>query len=738
MPITEVTSYIFSNDTDVTCPLTLRKNDETGYFQLNSFLPLLKQLHENKTTDSINTDQLIEDTNTVGAISAELQDLLLSKYGVLVDTDSDGNKWITQDKAFQLLDMFSILHLFKDKFDTKKRTSNDQNTLGSPLKRFKNNNHTISVFDHDLSTVTEPIQIMDTLEATTAPGNDERVKLEVFLQKLLFPNVETSDGNDNKINNDGLPQPSFETTLQEVNMAYPHVALNLDIPVDEHNNTPLHWLTSIANIDLIKQLVKIGANRLIGDNQGESSLVKSVKSVNNYDSGTFEELLDYLYPCIILKDRLDRTILHHIVITSGMNGCSAAAKYYLDILMGWIVKKQNRPIDGNSMDPILKNIDLKWIILNMLNYQDSNGDTCLNIAARLGNVAIVDALLDYGADPYIANKSGLRPTDFGAGTSKLQQKLNNNIDNNISMTSSINDEQNTNQEANVDDDELDGKLDNLMKKPDTMTLIDDIKSLLATVSQDYDTEVQQHNEKLKSLRKELSSKRLELNESRKQLTYVKNLRDEYNLLKEQLSNLESGIAEEENNFKQESEKLGISSDETTGIDWDSSEFDADEPFKIDFVYDFLENKVSNEYDGDIDKLLLKESIDSLASQIRSSVEPSNGDSKETIAVDNRGAEDDIASNRSKLEAMLPPTVLLRARINAYKKNDEHLQNMLGEIKDKQSNLENKFRRVLSLCLKIDEEKVDDMLDGLLQAISSEDPQDIDTDEMQDFLRKHAV
>lgn len=30
-----------------------------------------------------------------------------------------------------------------------------------------------------------------------------------------------------------------------------------------------------------------------------------------------------------------------------------------------------------------------------------------------------------------------------------------------------------------------------------------------------------------------------------------------------------------------------------------------------------------------------------------------------------------------------------------------------------------------------------MLDGLLQAISSEDPQDIDTDEMQDFLKKHA-
>lgn len=46
--------------------------------------------------------------------------------------------------------------------------------------------------------------------------------------------------------------------------------------------------------------------------------------------------------------------------------------------------------------------------------------------------------------------------------------------------------------------------------------------------------------------------------------------------------------------------------------------------------------------------------------------------------------------------------------------------------------------MLSLCLKIDEDKVDDMLDGLLQAISTEDPEDIDTDEMQSFLSKHNV
>lgn len=81
---------------------------------------------------------------------------------------------------------------------------------------------------------------------------------------------------------------------------------------------------------------------------------------------------------------------------------------------------------------------------------------------------------------------------------------------------------------------------------------------------------------------------------------------------------------------------------------------------------------------------------------------------------------------------------MKARIHAYKKNAEFLQNLLNGLYKRRSNLEGKFRRVLSLCLKVDESKVDSMLDGLLQAISSEDPEDMDTSEMQEFLNKHAI
>lgn len=249
--------------------------------------------------------------------------------------------------------------------------------------------------------------------------------------------------------------------------------------------------------------------------------------------------------------------------------------------------------------------------------------------------------------------------------------------------------------------------------PETTSLINDVQNLLNSISKDYENETVQYNEKLEKLHKELNEQREELANSREQLANVKQLKDEYSLMQEQLTNLKAGIEEEEESFREESKKLGIIADESSGIDWDSSEYDADEPFKVEFLSDFLEDKLQKNYEGDISKLLEAESKEQIMEQIRNQIPA------------------------EKIQSMLPPTVLLKARINAYKRNDKHLTNVLDTISTKQSELENKFRRVLSLCLKIDENKVDNMLDGLLQAISSEDPQDIDTDEMQDFLKKHA-
>lgn len=609
-----------------------------------------------------------------GELTSEKYEEILQKYSVVVESDDEDRKWTSRAKTWELLKILNFADAFQDIFQdevvtdedepsAKRRNEESHVQLGSPLKKLKQSDTLpIRTFSHDLQLPTP----LATMHAKSPVGNfqpEERVKLESLLQHILFPDTQTLQ---------------FDAVLQDLNNSYPTAPLNLNLPIDEHGNTPLHWLCSIANIRLIKDFIEHQSDRLLGDKSGECPLVKAVKSVNNYDSGTFEELLDYLYPCLILVDEMGRTVLHHIVITSGMPGCAAAAKYYLDILMGWIVKKQSREIDG-ELDAIISTLDLKWFISHILNARDVNGDTCLNIASRLGNVSIVEALLDYGADPQISNNSGLRPVDFGAGTAKSDMK--------------------STQVPNVNSPSTAG--------PDSSVLINNIQSLLNTISQDYDMEIKQHNEQLAKLHSDLSAQRELLASSRDKLAKSRQLRDEYSQLTEQVANIRHAINEEDANFKKVSAVLGID-DET----FDMAEFDADEPFRIDFIYEFLEKKLQTEYHGDLQQLLESKSLESLAAQL-------------------------LEENSGK-EEIIPPAILLRARICAYERNEENLNKTLNEVHERQADLEGRFRRVLSLCLKVDEDKVDGMLDGLLQAISTEDPEDVDTDEMQDFLKKHAV
>ncbi|KAJ3117231.1 transcriptional regulator swi6 [Phlyctochytrium bullatum] len=53
------------------------------------------------------------------------------------------------------------------------------------------------------------------------------------------------------------------------------------------------------------------------------------------------------------------------------------------------------------------------LLKQLLDVQDCNGDTALSIAARMGNRAVVERLLEAGADESIPNLAGLYPSDFG-------------------------------------------------------------------------------------------------------------------------------------------------------------------------------------------------------------------------------------------------------------------------------------------------------------------------------------
>ncbi|CDO92736.1 unnamed protein product [Kluyveromyces dobzhanskii CBS 2104] len=720
--------------------VTFQQRLQDGYVCLDQFIPLLSNL---SSFEFHGDDSLFENRD----------DMITSQFNILIDTDRSGTRWITLQKAHELWDLLQIQNdTGADNLtDHDEEDGNDDTVAGNqePIEKSerttntkelengitvnKNNGNNISetgtknndgeetnykqgsttndsasktdresatskhellepadsptkrhqsksvlkipVYHHDLPTVST---LQKTLPPVSNYTNDERGKLETLLQRILFP--ESANLN----STEGYPSINLIQQVQELDAQFPNVPLNLNIPIDEHGNTSLHWLCSIANLDLLKQLIVFGSDRRIGDKSGESVLVKSVKSVNNYDSGTFETLLDYLYPCIVMVDEMDRTVLHHIVITSGMPGCNAAAKYYLDILMGWIVKKQGRTKESHCA--LLEEVDLQWVIAHLLNARDTNGDTCLNIAARLGNVAIVEALLDYGADPNVANNSGLCPIDFGAGTQPRFQSTTKDI-------------------LNIPTKVLETALDPMAE---STSLITNIKSLLSKISDDYTDEVNTHSEKMKELLEVLNAKREALANARDRLAKAKQIQDEYDLLSDRLNNVENTISEEDKNFQLASRELGLSLDDVQaeGLNSVDVAFDADEPFRISYVYTKFEEKIKDEYNNDFELFLKHCDMSQLVHELYENF-PSR--------------------------AEIPHPKVLKARIKAYNRNESHLDSTLLTIENKQKNLESKFRKVLSLCLKIDEEKVDSMLDGLLQAISNEDPEDIDTDEVNNFL-----
>lgn len=724
--------------------ITIVKRDEDNYFQLESFMPYLithEYGHRNSPKD----------------LEHYQEDALLAKYGILIDTDSNYVKWITNIKAKQLVQLLGWAKEFGDvnfqtadnnhkqdneNDDSMEKVQDDRGSAGSvsnedggmkcevvcddngdmcangpgkrrnvdadaqvqsefgkfedgcevqsdgsPLKKLRGSDK-LQVYSHDVSNlVGEEIQ----LSRAPKPFEDftgvERSKLEFFLQRILFP--------------DNASSFQFEESLMEVESRYCGVLMKWDIPIDGHGNTALHWLCSIASVSIIKSLVERGANRLYGDKKGETALVKSVKSVNNYDLETFEELLDYMYPCLVELDSLNRTVLHHIVLTSGMQGCSAAAKYYLDVLMGWIVKKQSRtlvttPGHPNS-DFIINELGLKWFVANVVNAKDSNGDTCLSIAARLGNISIVEALLDYGADPYITNNSGLESIDFGAGVSLLSF-------NNTPIRANTN-----NKPERDNSDTLKETKD--LSASNSDVLLSRMKTLLSSISNEYDNELNEHEQKLRELYSQLNTKRNQLASSRDILARARQLKDENEILAERISNIETSTKEEEAEFVRKTQEMKIDPTDYEGL----TEFDADEPFRIDIFYSELEKKLNQEYQGDLNSMINNINFNKIVNEIITSY---------------KAKEDDLWES-------LPSEVLLKARIRAYKRNEEQLEEVLQTIEKRRKTLENKFRRVLSLCLKIEEDKIDGMLDGLLQAITNEDPEDIDIDEMQNFLKKHG-
>lgn len=207
----------------------------------------------------------------------------------------------------------------------------------------------------------------------------------------------------------------------------------LDMPIDPQSHTALHWAATLSRMPLLRALIAAGASAYRVNASGETALMRACLVTNSMDHGSFPDLLEVLGGTIEARDQKGRTVLHHIAVTSAVKGRNAASRYYLESLLEWVVRQgsvpssQNTGINGAAPNGAQVNIPKMGIarfMSEIVNAQDSCGDTALNIAARIGNKSIISQLLEVGADPNIANRVGLRPVDFGIGVENAEEKAN--------------------------------------------------------------------------------------------------------------------------------------------------------------------------------------------------------------------------------------------------------------------------------------------------------------------------
>lgn len=174
----------------------------------------------------------------------------------------------------------------------------------------------------------------------------------------------------------------------------------VDLVIDEHGHSALHWSAALAKINYVRFLCARapssgGANTHSGNHAGETPLHRTVLVSNAYESSSFPALLHLLSPSLHTRDYRKRTVVHHIALISSVKGRATSARYYLACLLEYIAKYQGGRYAA------------------LIDAQDDEGETALSIVARIGNVSMIKMLLDVGARKDIANELGLRASDWG-------------------------------------------------------------------------------------------------------------------------------------------------------------------------------------------------------------------------------------------------------------------------------------------------------------------------------------
>lgn len=178
-------------------------------------------------------------------------------------------------------------------------------------------------------------------------------------------------------------------------LLHPPADFDVNAVIDEDGHTAFHWACALGDIRVVEALVAAGADYSRTNHRGQTGLIRSVMFTNNHDRRTFPKLVDILRASLMVTDSYDQTIFHYIAATTSSKSKISAARYYFEVLLGKMSETQ----------PLSR-------LAQILDLEDANGDTPLLICARNCARKCVRVLVNYHADPHIANKYGRTPANY--------------------------------------------------------------------------------------------------------------------------------------------------------------------------------------------------------------------------------------------------------------------------------------------------------------------------------------
>lgn len=463
-----------------------------------------------------------------------------------------------------------------------------------------------------------------------------------------------------------------------------------EVPIDGSCNTALHWAATLARIPLVKKLLDKGFNIRRTNSGGETALVAACQARNNLDQSSFPALLELLGASIEVRDGRGRTLLHHIAVSSAMRGRAAVGKYYLESLLGYVLRQSSQvtgtSFDGSKPAPMT----LTRFMSDIVNAQDKSGDTALNLAARTSTKTVIDQLIEVGADPHIANRGGLAPVDFGVGgeADPSQQRdggLSQHFDGSQSMN--VGSQQSFEE---TKDDFISCKSTSHDAVPLDPSLTGDaaLNNILEQSEADFKLEMEEKNEMLAQTTAALKESASALAEERRQLEGLTATKQERDDLDQKIKNLQRFNAETRAQLVRHGavqENIAVG-EADQGLD--------------------LEGKL-----GQITQLF-PHGVDDLRSS-------------------------ELSHEQVTLLSVLERSEVLTGRVQAYQTHNALLENEARGLKGKSAELEDKYRKIISLCTNTPADKIDDLLDHLVQAVVSEQKDTtstMDVSRVREFLR----